>query len=409
MTQEAALHIEHYKLHDVGGVGRENQRTASEYKNKVNTEKSSGNFMASSGGPVQHFDYTEAVKAGLLRLGCRHEKRRARGGRGGRPRKVLVYGSDGKAIRADANVMTSVVVTVSRESVDAWGVDTVKAYFKAASQYLENRYGHKLDDVVHVDEDSAGWHMHYNFLPWVNGRLNSDALFSKKTMIQLHTDFARHMKSLGFDVIRGIEGGKKQYERTLAALRKKQARLAAVSAVDEKALDDICRRAEKLAASRSFLGFGSDKPARIAFSLEDANKLLELAEVGASAVETLAAYKAREDLARDTFEREAVLRRKIAELEKHLEEMQAQLIRASLEAKAQIEAARKEAAREAVKAYAKKNDRLLHNGSFLERLLPYKDLVAAVEDLHKQAVARDNARSNSPRRSSRSRDDDYSL
>ena len=407
MTQEGALHIEHYKLEDVGGIGRENQRTASEYKNAVNHSKSSGNYLASSGGPVQQFSYTDAIKSALLRLGCRYEKRRARGGRGGRPRKVLVY-DDGKAIRSDANVMTSIVVTVSRENADAWGLPLVRAYFKAASDYFSAQYGNKLDDPVHVDEDNAGYHLHYNFIPWVNGRINSNALFNKKTMARIHTDFARHMKGLGFDVVRGIEGGKKQYERTLAALRKKQARLAALSAADETALEDICKRAEKLAASRSFLGFGSDKPMRIAFNLEDANRLVKLAEAGASAAETLAQYKAREDLARSTFERAAALRQKVEELEKQLEEMQAQLIRASLEAQEKLQAARKEATREAVKAYAKKYDRLLHNGRFLERLLPYKDLVDAVEELHKQAVARDNARSNSPRRSSRSRDDDYS-
>lgn len=157
--QELALHVEHFKLGALSGLCRENTRTALQYKNNVDLSLSINNYSPSTGGPVLKKDYSKEVRALLLREACHVENRRARGGRGGRPRSVLVYNSTGKAIRGDANYITSAIVTISRDTAKKWGPDKEKEYFKACVEFFENKYGNKIDDIVHVDEKDAGIHL----------------------------------------------------------------------------------------------------------------------------------------------------------------------------------------------------------------------------------------------------------
>ena len=96
--QDLALHIEHFKISDVEGICKENTRTAEHYRNKVDFSLSSGNYLAYSGEYVDRKNYTRMIKDILQNTCCHYEKRGARGGRGGRPRSVLVYNDRGKAI-----------------------------------------------------------------------------------------------------------------------------------------------------------------------------------------------------------------------------------------------------------------------------------------------------------------------
>lgn len=398
--QELALHLEHYKKDDIAGLCAENTRTAFQYKNAVDLSLSINNYCASTGGPMLKLDYVKEVRALLLREACHEEKRKARGGRGGRPRSALVYNSTGKAVRKDANYITSIIITISRDTAEKWGPDKVKQYFRACVDYLELKYGNKIDDVVHVDEKNAGIHLHYNFVPLVGGVLNSDKLFNKITMRDLHTDLTKYLQGRGFDVIRGTDASQKGYTRNLQELKKKQERLASITSKEEKALDTICNNAHYEKASAGFLGFGEEKPARYSFEEKDAKKLVELARAGVVAGEVLASIRKNDDKIEALAKENASLRKQLEEEKASSQEL--------------LEYSIQETRKKVLEEHASD----IKNGRIIKAVFPYKDLIQQVNELVQEARKRTQERKKqeeraralaSQRARSRSRDDDYSL
>lgn len=396
--QELALHLEHYKKDDIAGLCAENTRTAFQYKNAVDLSLSINNYCASTGGPMLKLDYVKEVRALLLREACHEEKRKARGGRGGRPRSALVYNSTGKAVRKDANYITSIIITISRDTAEKWGPDKVKQYFRACVDYLELKYGNKIDDVVHVDEKCAGIHLHYNFVPLVGGVLNSDKLFNKVTMRNLHTDLTKYLQEQGFDVIRGTDASQKEYTRNLQELKKKQERLARITSKEEKALETICNNAQYQKPSAGFLGFGEEKPARYSFNEQDAQKLVELARAGIVAGEVLASIRKNDDKVEALAKENSQLRQKLEQEKAYSQELVACAVQETKEKILQ------ECASD------------IKNGRIIKPALAYDDLVKQLNTIVQEARRRTLERKKQEekarsiiRQRSRSRDDDYSL
>lgn len=396
--QELALHVEHFKLGALSGLCRENTRTALQYKNNVDLSLSINNYSPSTGGPVLRKDYTKEVRALLLREACHVESRRARGGRGGRPRSVLVYNSTGKAVRGDANYITSAIVTISRDTAKKWGPDKEKEYFKACVEFFENKYGNKIDDIVHVDEKDAGIHLHYNFVPLVGGVLNADKLFKKGTLRALHTELTQFLQGRGFEVVRGTDASEKGYTRTLRELRKKQELLAGVTSKEEKALANICNNAKYEKASSGFLGFGEEKPARYSFEEKDAQKLVELARAGVVAGEVLASIRQNDDKVEALAKENTILRQKLEQEKAYSQELVACAVQETKEKILQ------ECASD------------IKNGRIIKPALAYDDLVKQLNTIVQEARRRTLERKKQEekarsiiRQRSRSRDDDYSL
>lgn len=396
--QELALHVEHYKREALAGLCAENTRTALQYNNEVDLSLSVNNYCASTGGPVLKKDYPKEVQALLLQEACHFEKRKARGGRGGRPRSVLVYNSTGKAVRGDANYITSAIVTISRDTAKEWGPDITKAYFKACVAFFEKKYGNKIDDIVHVDEKNAGIHLHYNFVPLVAGVLNSDKLFKKGTLRDLHTELTEFLQGQGFEVIRGTDASKKKYTRNLQELKKKQERLARITSKEEKALETICNNAQYQKASSGFLGFGEEKPARYSFNEQDAQKLVELARAGIVAGEVLASIRKNDDKVEALAKENSQLRQKLEQEKAYSQELVACAVQETKEKILQ------ECASD------------IKNGRIIKPALAYDDLVKQLNTIVQEARRRTLERKKQEekarsiiRQRSRSRDDDYSL
>ena len=397
--QELALHIEHFKLVALAGLCRENTRTACQYKNDVDVTLSVDNYCASTGGPVLRKDYPKEVRALLLREACHYETRKARGGRGGRPRSVLVYNSTGKAVRGDANFISSAIVTISRDTAKKWGPDKTKSYFRACVAFFEKKYGNKIDDVVHVDEKNAGIHLHYNFVPLVAGVLNADKLFRPATLRDLHTELTEFLQGQGFEVIRGTDARKKEYTRGLQELKKKQERLARVTSKEEKGLASVCNNAQYEKASSGFLGFGEQKPARYSFEDKDAEKLVELARAGVVAGEVLASIRKNDDKIEALAKENASLRKQLEEEKASSQEL--------------LEYSIQETRKKVLEEHASD----IKSGRIIKAVFPYKDLTQKVNELVQEARKRTQERKKqeerarvlaSQRARSRSRDDDYS-
>ena len=215
--QQLAINLKHFGRDAVYKIGQESTRHADGYSNNVDASRRADNYCASTGAAVGNINHRELVEAELDKY-THIEQRKARGSHGGRPRKVRVYNDNNRAIRADANWMSGCIITLQRETALEWGAEKVQAYFRDCSNFLEQRYGHKISDVVHRDEDNP--HMHYYFVPLdERGHLNTDGLFKRRELKQLHTDLAKYLQERGYEVERGGNTGKQRYTKSIKALK----------------------------------------------------------------------------------------------------------------------------------------------------------------------------------------------
>lgn len=215
--QQLAINLKHFGRDAVYKIGQESTRHADGYANNVDASRSADNYCASTGKAVGNINHRELVEQELDKY-THIEQRKARGSHGGRPRKVRVYNDNNRAIRADANWLSGCIITLQRDTALEWGAEKVQAYFRDCSNFLERRYGHRISDVVHRDEDNP--HMHYYFVPLdERGHLNTDGLFKRTELKQLHTDLAKYLQERGYAVERGGNTGKQRYTKSIKALK----------------------------------------------------------------------------------------------------------------------------------------------------------------------------------------------
>jgi hypothetical protein len=90
-------------------------------------------------------------------------------------------------------------------------VQKVSAFFKEATQWLQERYGKENVVNIHIHFDEATPHMHAIVVPIdKKGKLNCrDFLGGREKLREMQTGFANRVKHLGLE--RGIEGSKAQH------------------------------------------------------------------------------------------------------------------------------------------------------------------------------------------------------
>lgn len=297
--QVFSLHLRHFKFDSLYKTGTEAMREAEGYKNCVDLSRSGGNFFAHSGELVNDYkarggetNYRKLFEKELDKY--THFVTRKRRGRGGRPSKVRVYNDDNTAVRKNANWMSGMVITLDMETVRAWGEERAKNYFAACSGWLENRYGHRVADPVHVDESS--WHMQYALAPIKNGHLDSNDIFDRKEVRYIQDRLPIYLRSLGYDVQRGIRGGKKEYLKTVGDLKRQTTQHAGlvIKGVDD--CIDIFNNAEKKEPSFLDKVKGNDTT-RYVVDEKDFLSLVDTAKVSVAAVAKAEAEKKRADAA----------------------------------------------------------------------------------------------------------------
>lgn len=96
-----------------------------------------------------------------------------------------------KKIRKDAIVLCQCYITCNKEFfIDKTEVE-IKDFFASSATFLSKKFGEEniISQVIHFHDSP---HMHFNFVPIVNGRLCAKDLFKKKDLYKLHDDFWRH-------------------------------------------------------------------------------------------------------------------------------------------------------------------------------------------------------------------------
>lgn len=116
--------------------------------------------------------------------------------------------------KADTSLVNEFLISASPEYMNSLSLEEQKRYFTEATNFLNDRYGNVAYAIVHMDETTP--HLHVGVIPLVedkqtNFKLSSNQIFGDTTELKaLQEDFPNHLKLLGFQVERGLEGGQRK-------------------------------------------------------------------------------------------------------------------------------------------------------------------------------------------------------
>ena len=126
----------------------------------------------------------------------------------------------------------------------AGSTDALAQYFTDVVDWFDGRFGQEnvVAAVVHMDETTP--HLHLDLVPVTpDGRLSANALFTRATLREQHTELARYLQGRGWEIERGQSSrGKNIHSRTVAEYKRaaEQERQQF-----EKTAVEASRRAEK--------------------------------------------------------------------------------------------------------------------------------------------------------------------
>ena len=185
-----ACHVEKFKSNDVRGLQIHNQRESSNSKNNdIDPYRTILNYDLHNKDKI---NYNQRVK------------------------EIIAEGYKGaKAIRKDATVMTSTIVTSDKGFFDKLSLKEQRLFFEESYKFLKECYGEKniVSAVVHMDETTP--HMHLTAVPLTeDGKLSAKTIIDRKFLRHIQKAIPELLKSKGFDIERGVEGWAKGHTDT---------------------------------------------------------------------------------------------------------------------------------------------------------------------------------------------------
>ena len=167
------MRIEKRKRQDIGGLQRENNRTAIEYNNKV--EPGMDIFNVSL---VQSDNWMQDIQQEIDRAGAR--------------------------TRSNSVVALDTIYTASSEFFTDKSNTENDTFFRDCLRFHQRRFGHVISAVIHYDETTA--HMHVISVPLTrDGRLSArDVVGNRTHMRHLQSQFYEQV-GRGYGLERGIQ------------------------------------------------------------------------------------------------------------------------------------------------------------------------------------------------------------
>ena len=119
-----------------------------------------------------------------------------------------------RAIRKDATVYCECIISSDSAFFENLTEDKQKEFFKSSLDYLKNKIGEEfiISANVHIDETTP--HMHVGFVPIIENSLSAKKLIDRKFLREVQDQLPAYLKSLGFDIQRGIENSKRKHKDT---------------------------------------------------------------------------------------------------------------------------------------------------------------------------------------------------
>lgn len=192
-----AYHVAHYKVGQIGAIGRHNweRRGEADWHSNQDIDQSRSRLN------VQLIDQGDRLAASI--------------------RQDLEDRCTGR-ITAASNVMSE-TITYPPENLQE-DRDRVVAYFRDVLDWHQQTFGAEnvKSAVIHFDETTP--HMHTDLIPLTaDGRLSSKEVFARAALQHQHTDLAKYLQDRGWDIERGESTANKQVRSLSIPEYKKQA------------------------------------------------------------------------------------------------------------------------------------------------------------------------------------------
>lgn len=185
MANYAIIRVAKFKVSDVQGIQKHNQRQGTSKSNvDIDYERSHLNTDLLNDRKLQ---YEREIKSEISE---RVERKP----------------------RANSVVLSEFLVTASPDYMKALSPQEQERYFEKSLEFIQERYGEEntLYAVVHRDE--ANPHMHVGVIPITeDGRLSAKDIFKRTELQALQKEFPAELQRQGFEVERGLEGSKEKH------------------------------------------------------------------------------------------------------------------------------------------------------------------------------------------------------
>lgn len=201
------MRIEKRKRQDVSGIQRENNRTAAEYNNSVNRERSRLNLPL-----IQSNHWMQDIKAEIEHAGAR--------------------------TRSNSVVALDTLYTASPEFFEGKTQEQTEDFFRDCLQFHQRQFGHIISAIIHYDETTP--HLHVVSVPLTaDGRLSArEIVGNKKNMSHLQDEFFEQI-GRDYGLERGTRSDGQERRRHVSAQEKRMREL-------EQQVNDLSERVERL-------------------------------------------------------------------------------------------------------------------------------------------------------------------
>lgn len=180
MANYAIIRVQKFKISDVQGIQKHNQRQGKSKSNPdIDYERSHLNVDLLNN---QKLRYEQTIKSEI----SERVKRKP---------------------RANSVVLSEFLVTASPDYMKSLSADEQKRYFEQSLDFIKERYGEQNTLYAVVHQDEANPHMHVGLVPITeDGRLSAKDMFQRTELQALQKEFPAEMQRQGFEVVRGQEG-----------------------------------------------------------------------------------------------------------------------------------------------------------------------------------------------------------
>lgn len=210
------MRIEKRKRQDVSGIQRENNRTAAEYNNQVDRERSGLNLQL-----IQSDNWMQDIKAEIERAGAR--------------------------TRSNSVVALDTLYTASPSFFEGKTREQTEDFFRDCLQFHQRQFGHIISAVIHYDETTP--HLHIVSVPLTaDGRLSArEIVGNRQNMSRMQDDFFEQVgRSYGLE--RGTRSDGQEKRKHISAQEKRMRELEQqVNALSER-VERLTEQAELTAA-----------------------------------------------------------------------------------------------------------------------------------------------------------------
>lgn len=212
------MRIEKRKKQDVGGLQKEANRTATEYNNRVQTDRTGQNLAL-----IHSNDWAQDIQGEIDRTRAKQ--------------------------RANSVVALDTIYTASPQFFQGNTVEQNDQFFRDCLKFHQRHFGHIVSAVVHYDETTP--HMHILSVPLTqDGRLSArDVVGNRAHMSHLQDDYFREVGK-GYGLERGIHMDGQEKRQHISAQEHELREIKQAIAKGKEELEAI-EHSEKTARTRA--------------------------------------------------------------------------------------------------------------------------------------------------------------